>query len=331
MCKFLVIGDPHFREDNIPEMKDFSKQVLEIVHKNNFDAVVILGDTLHTHKNMNMPAFNEAVDFIFDISDKVQTFVLIGNHDLISSKVFLSKYNPFVCFKRYQNIHVIYKPEIFEVKTFNFLFVPFIPTGRYFEALKSIDIDFTKIKAVFSHQEFRGCKMENMDISENGDPWPLDYPLNISGHIHMYQQPQVNLIYPGTPIQHTFKELPDKAISIFEFTTTGYTFERLPLNLPKKIEITVYINQLDDLKLNDYDKYKIRILGTASEIKTLIKTQKYKELQDKGVKLVPESINDPEIQKIQQSVKVKRENYYTVLKERLKGNAVLSELLNNLK
>lgn len=62
--------------------------------------------------------------------------------------------------------------------------MPYVPVSRYHEALQQYEIQPKDYHLLFSHQEFGGCKFDNSSISTTEDPWPEDYPLNISGHIH---------------------------------------------------------------------------------------------------------------------------------------------------
>ena len=68
----------------------------------------------------------------------------------------------------------------------------------------------------------------------------------------------------------------------------GYSLEEVNLNLPRK-----KIVYMDVEELNDYtppeennDKIKVTVSGVYEEFKALKKTKKYRELADKGVKVV---------------------------------------------
>jgi DNA repair exonuclease SbcCD nuclease subunit len=336
ITKILVIGDPHFRKENIPEVNLLSEKVINIVKNNQYDAIIILGDFLETHEKLFMPAKTIAEIFMLNLSEILPTYVLIGNHDRISNKEFLTKEHPFICAEEIPGIHIIWKPEIHIINDLNFLFVPYVEPGRYYEAIKTINPDFSTITSVFSHQEFRGCKMDSDKISEKGDHWPLDYPLNISGHIHLYQQLQPNLIYPGTPMQQNFAEDLNKAISLFTFDSNGYTHERIELGLPKKITLYAKANEINDLKIDNINKYRIRITATLAETKTLVKTAIIKDLEKRGIKIEYETINDEVIVQVDKEKKVivrekkQIKNYLIILKDRIKDNKLLTELYNEI-
>ena len=334
--KILTIGDPHFKKDNLDIVDLLCEKVINLVKNNKYDAIVILGDFLQEHEKMFMGAKSKAEFLMLNLSEILPTYVLIGNHDRENNKVFLEHQHPFICAEVIHNIHIIWKPEIHIINDSNFLFIPYVESGRYHEAIKTINPDFSTITGVFSHQEFRGCKMESDKISEKGDHWPINYPLNISGHIHMYQQLQDNLIYVGTPFQQTFAEDINKALSVFTFENSKYIHERIELNLPKKITLYVKANEINDVKIDTINRFRIRITATLAETKTLMKTVKIDELVKLGVKIEYETINDEIITETKIKVKTgeykKKEikNYLTVLKERVKDNKDLLELYNEI-
>ncbi len=66
--------------------------------------------------------------------------------------------------------------------------VPYVPPGRFVEALNIIDNEWWKnVNCIFAHQEFYGCKMGAIESIE-GDKWDHSFPLVISGHIHSEQR-----------------------------------------------------------------------------------------------------------------------------------------------
>ena len=190
------------------------------------------------------------------------------------------------------------------IKGFNFVFAPYVPPGKFKDALETIlfldkkDDDGTKgnlfqIDCIFAHQEFRKCKMGSIE-SEVGDPWPDTYPLVISGHIHEYDELQKNLIYVGTPMQHAFGDRDDKTISIFTFTKKGekmrFEQKRLSLDLPRKRMMHLSVPELLNFKLSDEElkklHLKIVVEGDAAQIKLAMKSSIVKNLAEKNVKIV---------------------------------------------
>jgi DNA repair exonuclease SbcCD nuclease subunit len=181
-----------------------------------------------------------------------------------------------------------------------------------------------KSTAIFAHQEFYGCKMGAVK-SIVGDKWSIKNPLVISGHIHEYQEPQANIIYVGTPIQHGFGDQNDKTISYFIFNdglpdksldnsldksldklpdnspedsslddsssfAPMYEHVRIDLNLRKKKIVYLKCEDIEDFettlsKMDNYD-LKLVIKGLSSEIKIAMKHPNIKKWKTKGIKIV---------------------------------------------
>lgn len=336
--KILLVGDLHCKPDNLPEMDLLKTKLLQLIDQNNFEFVVFMGDTLHSHEKIQMLAYNKAIEIIFSISSKVPLYLLIGNHDRINNQQMLTHEHPFVCLENQENIHVIWKPESFDISGHKFIFVPYVPVGRYHEALQGLltekKIELNQVTSIFSHQEFRGCKIGNKS-SENGDPYPLDYPINFSGHIHGYERVQKNLLYCGVPLQTAFDESIDKTVSIIEFDLSKdpiFTEFRVDLELPKKITFHLNYTQVLDFKLPEKDKVRLIIKATAAEIKLLFKNAKIQELQKKGVKIVYKTIEDQKIEKVYQEFVPKKEirSYHNILTERINNMPELLSLYKDI-
>jgi predicted phosphodiesterase len=344
--KILVIGDLHFKVNNIPETDLLIQKVLNLLRQQTFQFILLLGDTLDSHERMHMVPYNKAINFITKIAELFPVYVLIGNHDRLSNKEYMTEEHPFVCLKNIKNINIIYKAELFNIEEKKFIFVPYVPVGQFNNALQTLnltnenspDIDLKDITAVFSHQEFKGCNLGNK-VSEHGDSWPLHYPLNISGHIHMYQKLQPNLIYVGTPFQQTFKETEDKTISIFEFKdniamngvkTNEYNETRLNLQLPKKITIEINSNQINEIKIPVDCKVRLIINATASEIKTLIKSSKIVEWEKEGIKIKYKTVMEVNDEKNDIQLKKQYTNYTDALMEKVSKRSELMSLLKEI-
>jgi len=228
----LLVGDPHFKTDNVLETENFVSKTLKYVeeNKNNIKFIVILGDILDTHEKIHIQPLCNAVNFITELSKLIFTFVLIGNHDRINNSDFLTESHPFTGLKRTPNLRII--DTTFKHK--NFIFVPYVPNGKFMDALEKIDFNpEEKNTYIFAHQEFKGCKMGGI-ISETGDIWPEEYPLVISGHIHDFQIPQKNIIYTGTPYQQGYNDSAEKGLLLLKINENSYEYERINLEVIKK-------------------------------------------------------------------------------------------------
>ena len=296
MFKILAIGDPHFKHDNNIETDLMSSQIIDIIKEHNPNFVVILGDILHKHDKIDMFPFIRAINFINDLKNidtLSKIYILIGNHDRPNNNDFLTTNHPFNSLKDFDKIQIVDDVLIETIDSFNFIFSPYVPVGRFFEALNTKKFDITQISAVFSHQEYKGSKI-NLLTQSNADEWPLDYPINISGHIHDYEIVESNLIYVGTPFQHSSSDILEKSISLFEFNSLNtnkldlFIHNRLFLKIPKKITLTMTIEDFKIFVPEDNVKYKIKIKGNLLSINTFLKLEYIKNIIDTfNIKIIP--------------------------------------------
>ena len=237
MLTALVIGDPHFKLDNVTEMIEFSSKLLERARQLAPTFIVCLGDVLHTHDRISMIPLVRAITFLDELRKIAPLYLLIGNHDRLGQAVFLTEEHPFTSLKSWTNTYVVDKVLEDTIMGHKFMFVPYVSPGRFQEALKTIlpavtlsevtlndterlESHLKGVTAIFAHQEFRHAKMGPI-ISTVGDEWPASWPYVISGHIHDYDELAVNILYVGTPLQHAFNENSDKTVSVFTWETGG--------------------------------------------------------------------------------------------------------------
>ena len=294
MISCLTIGDPHFKVKNARMSDLMVKKVIDIAQSRKPDFIVVLGDVLDRHESIHVDPLTRATNFLHHLEQIAPLYVIIGNHDRPNNSDFLSPYHPFSAIHQWKNTIVVDKTIIKKIKNVEFIFVPYVPNGKFKEALLTLS-DFqeeqlAQIKCIFAHQEFKGAKMGAI-ISKHGDVWSEDYPLVITGHIHDYQQPQKNILYTGTPMQHGFGDQTDKTISYFIFDDS-WKEERIDLGMPKKK--TIYLSAVDVINYTPPKNVELRIVirGTASELKGIMKMNHVKDWKDNGIKVVYKAVND---------------------------------------
>lgn len=280
--KVLAIGDPHFMITNIPNVEKFMTKLMELVVTQNPDLIVMLGDLLHEHERLHITALNKAYELIRHLSQHAITYCIVGNHDLINNRQFLTKNHWMNAMKSWDNVVVVDTVQEYQ----NFLFVPYVPPGRFIEALVTKRKDWIDATCIFAHQEFRGCKMGAI-VSEEGDIWEPGWNLVVSGHIHSRQWVGENVYYPGASIQQAFGESDRNIIPVITFEDGKYNIVEHDLRLPRKKIIYTELSKMEDLQLKDTeDQVKITLSGNYEEFKTFKKSKKYKEIISKGVKIV---------------------------------------------
>ena len=289
----LVIGDPHFKAKNLKEGKEFIKRCTAKAQKYNPTFIVCLGDTLDKHEVGRSQPYNLALEFIRELSSIAPFYLIIGNHDLINNQQFLTDAHFFNAVKAWPNVFVVDYPIIAEYQDNTFVFCPYVPPGRFGEALDEL----TKAgeawelsDCIFAHQEFMGCKMGAIE-SIDGDIWDPDYPPVISGHIHDEQEVSPNIYYPGSSVQHSFGESPNKKIwhVVFDQIEDPPYFEISKINLGMKGKKMVYttIDEIETFDFNLCNKYDIKlgIKGSSEQFKVFRRGNFYTRLIKSGVKI----------------------------------------------
>jgi DNA repair exonuclease SbcCD nuclease subunit len=328
MTTCIAIGDCHFKTTNVIQTSAMIDKIVKVCIDKKPDFIVMLGDTLDRHETIHVDPLSRATCFLFELCKIAPTYLIIGNHDRPNNSDFLSDKHPFTGLKYLNNLHIVDKVVHNKISDFNFTFVPYVPPSRFIEALQTIDHDYKNNKCIFAHQEFKGAKMGAIE-SQDGDIWETSLPLVVSGHIHDYDELQNNLIYTGTPIQHSFGDKEDKTISYFTFNNDSFTHQRIDLGLPKKR--LIYLDYKDFLSLNpnnynSKDEVKMVVRGSSAELKTLIKSNTVKMLEMKGVKVSYKEITGDK-NEIKTEVGI---GYHEQLMVAVAGDIKLTQLLYRL-
>lgn len=284
--KVLFIGDPHFKVSNALQTDIFCSKCIEIFEQNKDAICVIGGDILDTHEKLHQTPYNKALKFIDALRKINKIILLVGNHDYENNQQFLTDKHWMNSLKYWENVTVVDSVKIID----DMVFVPYVPPGKFIDALDTIDYDWKNAKCIFAHQEFRGCNF-GIIKSENGDKWPLDYPLVISGHIHKPHSPQKNIIYPGSVIQHNFgEEENDTGINIYDFSEPELKIKKIKVDIPSLITLKIQIEDLEktvkSLNVKPLQKIRIFCTGTIDQCKSMKKRKFYKEELPVGVTVI---------------------------------------------
>lgn len=289
MTKALVIGDPHFKVDNLHEVELFIKKIKQTAQETQPDFIVCLGDLLHTHERIHTTPLNKAYEFIDELRGIAKVFLLVGNHDYIQNQQFLTENHWMNGMKDWYNVTIVDKVTVLNKDDCKFVFSPYVPPGRFLEALDTIDRDeWSDATCIFAHQELYGCKL-GREASVEGDRWLEEYPQVVSGHIHIKHKLGTNIYYTGSPMQHAFDEPDTNTVALLTFSPgIVYDLEEIDLRLPKKVVVNVSIDNVNDITVDKTidQKVKVTIEGNYDEFKSFKKTEKFKELTDSGTKVV---------------------------------------------
>lgn len=290
--KILVVGDLHYKGQSLGMLEKLEKEILRTVDERRPDMVVLLGDIMDRHETVHTDYFNAAVNFLQQLAAQTTTYVLMGNHDLVSNRVFFEPRHAFNALKSTPNLYIIDKGVIVDgIDKTRFAFIPYVPPGMFNLAVENTlcsDTNIESLDIIFAHQEFKGAAFGGIN-SLSPDTWPDWCPLVVSGHIHERQQLQPNLLYTGTPIQQSFGESEDKSVSWFDNATGSFIETRLYLNTPKRITVDCHVSEAaSELgNITTENLYRFRLSCTTPEWTTFKKSKVYKDLTLKGVKVLP--------------------------------------------
>jgi DNA repair exonuclease SbcCD nuclease subunit len=274
--KILFVGDIHIKQDNIPDIDILQSKIEEYISEQPVDWIVLGGDILHYHERLHTLTMKRAVKFIKDLATNVPVYVLVGNHDMINNQQYLNDNHWMVVLKDiHPNIHIVDYPLAVE----GICMCPYVFPGKFKETLSLLETDFSTYKLIFAHQEFKGCKMGAI-VSEEGDVWEESLPVVISGHIHNKQRPQSNILYPGTPIQHSFGDVGDDNCMLLVTLSDTIEWEEISLSISQKRIVYATIEQLKKMDPVKYASKDIKIVvkATHEEIQAFKKSTIYTKL-----------------------------------------------------
>jgi DNA repair exonuclease SbcCD nuclease subunit len=361
MVKILCIGDPHYTDKNIEYIKKLEEKVIEIVKNQDIFATIFMGDILDGHRKVYSDLQNRAIKFIRKTNQYCNVFVIIGNHDYIDNKQFLSDNHCLFSLKKeeelikelnslngkkYNNLFIIDKVRIVDLKPENekytLCFTPYVPPGKLKDALKtkksynSDDIDI-----IFAHQEIKGCDMGIIE-SLIGDEWNENDPLIISGHIHKHQIKN-NILYVGTPYQTNISENEDKGLLLlginekldnyinFIDKKIKIYYDIIKLDIKKKKTIYIDLKDIDTFNLpNDNNLYRLIITHNNPEELKITKTKIINQLQNQNIIKIEFKLIENNLIQTDNIISNLKYNFFDIIKQKLKNEHIqtYTKLLN---
>lgn len=314
MIKILTLGDPHFKVKNVIETDLLTRKFVERAQQEAPTIIVVLGDVLDRFETIHVSPLCRALDLLSQLREIAPLYILIGNHDMKNNRQYLQSEHPFTACKLWPNTHVVDQVLTQEISGQRFTFAPYVPTGRFVEALDTVGRDvWLQSRCIFAHQEFKGVVMHNSE-SINGDEWQATWPLVVSGHIHQYSRLGSNIIYTGTAYQTNFGEHDRKTVSLFEFpelnhenSDPSFLETRIDLGLPGKKTAKISARDILELTVSTDDMWRIIIEGTAAELQAIKVHPKYLEWIKAGHKIelrdctMDQNIDEHDIERYQAS------------------------------
>lgn len=332
----LCIGDVHFMVNQIEETNLMCEEIYRVTQEVKPDFIVVLGDVLDTHERVNLDPLERATEFLSKLSKMSQALYLtVGNHDRPNNSTFLTSQHAFTGLKKWPNTYVADKPLRMTIGNQDFIFVPYVPPGRFKEALDTLENkDLSTVSGIFAHQEFKGCSMGAIK-STQGDVLDEKLPHVVSGHIHVYERLQSNITYVGTPRQITFGDKTKKSVSEYIYSKDkdgGVEVKEVRHYLKCKQKSIVH---LDVKQAETYDPPKDAIIklivsGTAAELHVF---KKHSAERLSGVKLqykVIEKAKEPDNVRVNSFHTTTRRTFAELLYSAIQSDTSLKEAYENL-
>jgi len=226
--------------------------LFDILAQQQVDLVVLGGDIFDNPK----PTLPELKLFYESIAKfTVPVKIISGNHEAIDKRLYTYDYIPEVGYTYCDK-------EIIEVGKTHVVLCGHKNLKSLFEVIHNLKdkktILFTHIRCTvppYIKEEF-----PTKILSEKFD-------LVISGDIHYPYAPHDNFRYSGTP--YGLKYTTNVSHGYFIVCTDTLGVEYRELNLPNRLKLECKASELHKLKLNNTDKFKIKVVGSIEELQAL--------------------------------------------------------------
>lgn len=297
--RIVAIGDPHFKVNNAIQTVPFSRECARICEELQPDIIVVLGDTLNDNARKDVFAEMNALNFLLQLREICFVYLIIGNHDIPHKYDFMTGIHAFYAVKFWDGIHVVDTTITENVGDYLLTFVPYVPDGRFFEAL-DYSKNWRESDMIFAHQNFMGHSLSSR-MSEDADVWRTDLPPMISGHIHIYENLPSNVLYVGTPYQQNYIDNSDNSISLLTLTgdvcnTNIYQHKRMRLKgIMEKRKEVIAANELGAYRIPENYLVKVIVEGYYEEIQLAKETDVYKILKSTEMKRLGYMVDTKEI------------------------------------
>ena len=291
MFKFIHTSDWHLGQnfygyDRSEEQSDFLRQLADIVHSHQPDALLVSGDIFHTAAPSNA-AVNLYVEGMLNIHDACPTMAIIviaGNHDSASrldcDKLLWERsgINVLGSLTRDSEGHAALDPHLIDVSGKGIVAaVPFAypnsfpsvdnaPIDRelrqqhYFQALldRALAKNPEQVPVVLmAHLAVQNCVLTDYDQERNHEMEYIDlnvlgtgYDYAALGHIHHPQPVGERGRYCGTPLAVSFDEQCEHSVSIVEIDSHG-AMPRIETQAIKNLNPLHTIPAMEPVPLDD--------------------------------------------------------------------------------
>lgn len=288
MIRIAVIGDFHFRESNETLTNQAWNSIMATLFREKLDLVVLLGDFFDRFNTCYQGSFMRVYKALEQATNLAPVVILKGNHECINDNVYLTDSSFLYPARWHPKITVVdNKAHTLRLGEYLLGFVPYVPCGRFREALQTSGHNADDFKAIFSHQDIYGSEIYEGKYSKSGDCW--DGCLVVNGHMHIYGRPQRNVVNVGTPYQQWPHEKDEKGITIFELLPTtggegvGWREIRLPVQYIRMYSDTITPDRLASYVIPVNHQVKLKVRATRAEWEAINASPVVQALRAQGV------------------------------------------------
>lgn len=277
------LADIHIRYiDRHAEYKEIFDKLLDNIKKDgeySSSIMVISGDIFHNRDRFVSETLLLFDDFIKKVTNLVNLFVIVGNHDCFNHSDRLDTVSGISSISNYDNFHLLKKSGIYNFSNISFG-VSSLLDGMGLPSPPIVNENVTKI--ALYHGIVSGSTLDNGNKAEEGLSLSTfkGYDIVMLGDIHRRQflNKDKTIAYPGSLIQQSYKEelhhgylkwdIPSKSCE-FVVLENDYSFMDIPvsnvldlssINFTKYSRIRLIINPLDteenvNEKIEEIEKY----------------------------------------------------------------------------
>jgi len=225
--------------------------IINYVIKNQIDMLILAGDIYATRHPTNTQQEEFAKRLHYLQEKKVQTLILVGNHDIVVSEGSSHTAGVISALADQKYIRVIDKPDVFQVLGLNVVLMPYVYRQKlgvktneealqyYHDTIKELQSKTsTGLKLFVGHQTIENCHMPSgyvdpEQVNEIVVPQSFlkGFDFAILGHIHEHQvvSKTPTTIYTGALERIDFSQA-DKPVGFVVYDTKSNTFDFI--NLP---------------------------------------------------------------------------------------------------
>lgn len=260
--RIILISDIHLGvrsasdewiENIVNYFDNFFIPKLKILSEEKKTAIIVAGDFFDNRKNIDISVMNTGMDIIEKISEIVDVYMIIGNHDIYKKKD--TGINSLAVFKYFKRVHIIEELTMLEVKNGKkFLLVSWV--GDPGEETNILMKHKNDSDIAILHSDIAGFKYDNgRPIIKGVNSTIYDKGRIYSGHIHKHDV-SGNVTYIGCPYHLKRSDLGNKkGFYILDFKEDGGYNETFVENTYSPQFLKVHFDDILELTINEIKEF----------------------------------------------------------------------------